>query len=157
MIACLSMDDSYNFRLRFEQPNLTTVSTHSIVLRWGQMTSYFLAATKHLYEWSVRTSFPLCPQHHIIMEFFRSYYHWQKWCPCKRPRSKVKVTDVKFQQRSFRAVTPVWIHIWQWNGVQSLMWHKRGALLFFKVIRQISRSHGTKKCRFWPECGVSGL
>ena len=25
-------------------------------------------------------------------EIFRSYYHWQTWCPCKR--SKVKVTEV---------------------------------------------------------------
>ena len=34
----------------------------------------------------------LSSYHH---EFFRSYYHWQKWCPCKRSRSKVKVTEVK--------------------------------------------------------------
>ena len=29
----------------------------------------------------------LSSYHH---EIFRSYYHWQKWCPCKRSRSKVK-------------------------------------------------------------------
>ena len=23
-------------------------------------------------------------------EIFRSYYHWQKWCPCKRSRSEVE-------------------------------------------------------------------
>ena len=23
-------------------------------------------------------------------EIFRSYYHWQTWCPCKRSRSEVK-------------------------------------------------------------------
>ena len=34
----------------------------------------------------------LSSYHH---EFVRSYYHWQKWCPCKRSRSKVKVTEVK--------------------------------------------------------------
>ena len=28
---------------------------------------------------------------------------------------------------------------------------------FFKVIHQISRSHGTKNCRFWPELSVSEL
>ena len=28
-------------------------------------------------------------------EIFRSYYHGQKWCPCKTSRSKVKVTEVK--------------------------------------------------------------
>ena len=27
-------------------------------------------------------------------EIFRSYYHWQTRCPCKRSRSKVKVTEV---------------------------------------------------------------
>ena len=32
----------------------------------------------------------------------------------------------------------------------------RGALLFFKVIRQISRSHGSKNRRIWPKLGVSG-
>ena len=34
---------------------------------------------------------------------------------------------------------------------------RRGALLFFKVIRQISRSHGSKNRRIWPRLGVSGL
>ena len=29
----------------------------------------------------------LSSYHH---EIFRSYYHWQKWCPCKRSRSEVK-------------------------------------------------------------------
>ena len=57
----------------------------------------------------------------------------------------------------FRAVTPVWNHRWLWNDAQSLMWHWRDDLLFFKVIRQISRLHGTKKNRrFWPELSVSG-
>ena len=23
-------------------------------------------------------------------EIFRSYYHWQKWCPCNRSRSEIK-------------------------------------------------------------------
>ena len=34
---------------------------------------------------------------------------------------------------------------------------RRGALLFLKVIRQISRSHHSKKRRIWPRLGVSGL
>ena len=34
------------------------------------------------------TMFPSSYHH----EIFRSYYQWQKWCPCKRSRSKVKVT-----------------------------------------------------------------
>ena len=32
-----------------------------------------------------------------------------------------------------------------------------GVILFFNVIRQISRSHGTKNRRFWPKLGVFGL
>ena len=42
----------------------------------------------------------------------------------------------------FRTVTPVWIHQWLSNDAQSLKYIGRGALLFFKVICQISRSHG---------------
>ena len=100
------------------------------------------------------TFFTMFPSwyHH---EIFRSYYHGQKWCPCKR--SKVKVTKVDTQLSRFRTLTPVWIHIWQWNHAHSWKQHRRGALLFFKVIRQISRSHGSKNRRIWPRLGVSGL
>ena len=56
----------------------------------------------------------------------------------------------------FRTVTLVWIHRWLWNDAQSLKQHRRGALLFFKVIRWISRSHGTINRWFWPELSVSG-
>ena len=82
------------------------------------------------------TMFPSSYHH----EIFRSYYHWQKWG--QGQRSKVKVTEVMTPLSRFRTVTPVWIHIWWWNYPQSLMLLRRGALLFFKVIRQISRSHG---------------
>ena len=57
----------------------------------------------------------------------------------------------------FRTVTPVWIQRWLWNVAQSLKQQRRDALLFSKVIHQISRSHGTKHHRFWPKLGVSGL
>ena len=122
----------------------------------------FLATTKQLYDWfrpSVCLS--VCPSvypsvchtfctmfpssyHH---EIFRSYYQWQKWRPCKRSRSEVKgqVTEVNTQLNRFRTVTLVWIHIWWWNDAYSLMMLRRSALLFFKVIRQIARSHGSKK------------
>ena len=80
------------------------------------------------------TMFPSSYHHKI----FRSYYQWQKWRPCKRSRLKVKVTEVN--TKLSRTVTPVWIHIWWWNDPQSLMWLRRGALLFLKVIRQIWRS-----------------
>ena len=72
-------------------------------------------------------------------------------------RSKVKVTEVTTQLNRFRTVTPVWNDIWWWNNAYSLMLLRRGALLFFKVIRQISRSHGSKNRRIWPRLGVSGL
>ena len=89
-------------------------------------------------------------------ESFRSYYQWQKWRPCKRSRSEVKGQG-HTQLSGFRTVTPVWIHIWWWNDAQSLMLFRWGALLYFKVIRQFSRSLGSKNLRIWPKFGVSGL
>ena len=68
-------------------------------------------------------------------EIFRSCYHWQAQCPCKRSRSEV--TEVMTPFSRFRTVTPVWIHIWRWNDAQSLMLLWRGTLLLFNVIRQI--------------------
>ena len=148
---------------------------------WQQVASHchgyacesFLTATKQLYEWfspsvcpSVRpsvslsvTPFWLCSHHPIIMKFSgvitsdKSDLHAKG----QGQRSKVKVTEVTTQLNRFRTVTPVWIHIWWWNGTYSLMLLRRGALLFFKVIRQISRSHGAKNRQIWPRLGVSGL
>ena len=40
------------------------------------------------------------------------------------------------------------IHWWEWNDAQNLIWYKRGALLFFGVIHQISRSHGLKNWQY---------
>ena len=64
--------------------------------------------------------------------------------------SNFKVTGVKKLPiltwiERFRTVTSVWIYPWLWNDAQSLMYYRRGALLFFKVIHPIARSHGTKK------------
>ena len=133
----------------------------------------FLAATKQLYKWyfpsvclsvcpsvcpSV-TPFSPCSHHRIIMKFsgvitmVKSDVHAKG----QGQRSKVKVTEVNTQLSRFRTLTPVWIHIWQWNHAHSWKQHRRGALLFFKVIRQISRSHGSKNHRIWPRLGVSGL
>ena len=133
----------------------------------------FLAATKQLYEWfspSVRlsvclsvclsvTPFWLCSHHHIIMKFSGVITRDQGKVHAKGQgqRSKVKVTEVTTQLNRFRTVTPVWIHIWWWNDTYSLMLLRTGALLFLKVIRQISRSHGAKNRRYWPRLGVSGL
>ena len=129
----------------------------------------FLAATKQLYDWfspsvclSVRlsvTPFSPCSHHRIIMKFsgiitmVKSDVHAKG----QGQRSKVKVTEVNTQLSRFRTLTPVWIHIWQWNHAHSWKQHRRGALLFFKVIHQIPRSHGSKNRRIWPRLGVSGL
>ena len=129
----------------------------------------FLAATKQLYKWyfpsvclsvcpSV-TPFWLCSHHRTIMKFSGVITNDQSKVHAKvqGQRSKVKVTEVTTQLNGFRTVTQVWIHIWWWNDAYSLMLLRRGALLFFKVIRQISRSHGSKNRRIWPRLGVSGL
>ena len=105
------------------------------------------------------TPFLLCSHHRIIMKFSGVITNDQSKVHAKGQgqRSKVKVTEVKTQLNRFRTVTPVWIHIWWWNDAHSLMLLRRSVLLFFKVIRQISRSHGSKKRRIWPRLGVSGL
>ena len=111
---------------------------------------YFLAATKQLYKWyfpsvclSV-TPFSLCSHHRKILIFSGVITNDKSKVHAKGQgqRSKVKVTEVKTQLNRFRTVTSVWIHIWWWNDAHSLMLLRRGALLFFKVIPQISRSHG---------------
>ena len=142
-----------------------------MLLRRGAL--LFLAATKQLYKWyfpSVRpsvclsvcpsvTPFWLCSHHRIIMKFSgvitsdRSDVHAKG----QGQRSKVKVPEVTTQLYRFRTITPVWIHVWWWNDAYSLIMLRRGALLFFKVICLISRSHGSKNRRIWPRLGVSGL
>ena len=105
------------------------------------------------------TPFSPCSHHRIIMKFsgvitmVKSDVHAKG----QGQRSKVKVTEVNTQLSRFRTLTPVWIHIWQWNHAHTSKQHRRGALLFFKVIRQISRSHGSKNRRIRPWLGVSGL
>ena len=103
------------------------------------------------------TPFWLCFHHRIIMKFSGVITKDQGKVHAKFQRSKVKVTEVTTQLDRFRTVTPVWIHIWWWNDTYSLMLFRRGVLLFFKVIHQISRSHGYKNRRIWPKLGVSGL
>ena len=82
------------------------------------------------------TPFWLCSHHRIIMTFSKVITNDRSDVHAKGQgqRSKVKVTEVKTHLRRFRTVTPVWIHIWWWNDVQSLMLRRRGALLFLKVI-----------------------
>ena len=105
------------------------------------------------------TPFWPCSHHSIIMKFSGVITNDQSKVHAKGQgqRLKVKVTEVTTQLKHFRTVTPVWIHIWWWNDAYSLMLLRRGALLFFKVIRQISRWHGSKNRRIWSRLGVSGL
>ena len=105
------------------------------------------------------TPFWLCYHHRIIMKFPAVITKDQGKVHAKGQgqRSKVKVTEVTTQLNRFRTVTPVWIHKWWWNDAYTLIMLRRGALLFFKVIRQISRSHGSKNRWIWPRLGVSGL
>ena len=105
------------------------------------------------------TPFWLCSHQRIIMKFSGVITNDQSKVHAKGQgqRSKFKVTEVTTQLNRFRTVTPVWIHVWWWNDAYGLMLLRRGALLFFKVIRQISRSHGSKNRRIWPRLGVSGL
>ena len=74
--------------------------------------------------------------------------------------SNFKVTRLKTsiltQIGRFRTVTLVWIHQWLQNDAQNFEWHRRGALLFFKVIRQISRSHDWKKSLIFTQIGGGG-
>ena len=90
------------------------------------------------------TPFWPCSHHQIIMKFSGVITNDKSDVHAKGQgqRSKVKVTEVMTPFSRFRTVTPVWIQILWWNYVYSLMLLRRGALLFFKVIRQISRSHG---------------
>ena len=125
---------------------------HSNSKRHIKLSSFlFLAATKQLYKWyfpsvcpSVRlsvcpsvTPFWLCSHHRIIMKFSGVITNDKSKVHAKGQgqRSKVKVTEVTTQLNRFRTVTPVWIHIWWWNDAYSFMLVRRGALLFFKVIR----------------------
>ena len=105
------------------------------------------------------TPFWLCSHHRIIMKFSGVITNDQSKVHAKGQgqRSKDKVTEVTTQLNRFRTVTPVWIHIWWWNDAYSLMLLRRGALLFFNVIRQISRSQRSKNRQIWPRLGVSGL
>ena len=104
------------------------------------------SSTNGIFHLSVCLSVtPFCSHHRITMKFSGVITNDQRKVHAKGQgqRSKVKVTEVTTQLNRFRTVTPVWIHIWWWNDAYSLMLLRRGALLFFKVIRQISRSHGS--------------
>ena len=93
---------------------------------------------------SVCDTFSPCSCHCIITKFSELITIGKSDVHAKGQgqRSKVKVTEVLTPLSRFWTVTPVGMHIWRRNDAQSLMLLRRGALLFFKVIRQVSRSNG---------------
>ena len=71
-----------------------------------------------------------------------------------------KKSPLFYPNWAFRAVTPVCIHPWRWDDAHSSTLYRTGALLFHKVIHQISWSHGTKIAKFdpnwaFPDCHSS--
>ena len=138
-------------------------SSHSLQSNIG---TAVLAATKQPNEWfsrSVRRSVRLSVRHNFLImfpssyhhEIFRSYYHWQKWYPCKRLRSRGQKSRSQMSKQilpqfgRFHAVTPALFQRWLCNYAQSLNRCWRDALLFLRVFCQISRSHGTKNADKW--------
>ena len=79
------------------------------------------------------------------------------WCyfgavPCSFAMSSVTFQGHTAKQSSilaeigrFRTVTPVWIHSWLRNYAQILKFRRKCALLFSKVMCQMSRSYENKK------------
>ena len=138
---------------------------HDSVKFWSKYGIFSCDQAATVYDWFSPSVYPSvtpfspCSHHLIIMKFsgvitmVKSDVHAKG----QGQRSEVKVTEVNTQLSRFRTLSPVWIHIWQWNHAHSWKQHRRGALLFLKIIRQISRSHGYKNRRIWPRLGVSRL
>ena len=93
---------------------------------------------------------------HFIMKFSEIIANDVMWSQCKRSRSELKGHFTVFyktnlsQFGNFWTITPVWIHRWLQYGAKSLNWHRRDALLFFKVKCKISKSHRPKNQQILP-------
>ena len=66
----------------------------------------------------------------------------------------LKISLLFTQSGHFQTVTTIRIHSWLWNDAQSLK--KQCPIVFQGHIHQISRSHGTENCWFWPKLSVFG-
>ena len=108
------------------------------------------------------TPFLPCSHHRIIMKFsgvitmVKSDVHAKG----QGQRSKVKVTEVNTQLSRFRTLTPVWIHICQWNHAHSWRQHRRGALLFSRSSVKFQGHTALKIIEFdpdwvFPDCNSS--
>ena len=106
--------------------------------------------------------FWLCFYHLIIMKFSEVVTTDQGKVHAKGQgqKSKVKVTEVTTQLNRFQTVTPVWIHIWWWNGAYSFMMLRRGALLFSRSFVKFQGHMALKIIEFdldlaFPDCNSS--
>ena len=91
------------------------------------------------------------------------------WCCLEEVRYCFSRSSVKFQGHTAKKIVnfdPNWAFpdcnsgLFEFTNGYEMMhkaWSSIGALLFFKVICEISRSHGIKNYRFWPKLAVSGL
>ena len=122
--------------------------------------SLWPSSSKNTFVHPSATPYSQCSCHRIIK--FSGVITMDK-SDGRAKRSEIKSQVHRGQNKfgHFQTVTPVWIHRWLQYDAQSLQWHRRGALLFFEVIRQISRSHETKKVIdfdpnwLFPDCILS--
>ena len=139
------------------------ISTYfSILFVSCEKAALWVVPSVHLSVRASFTHFPQCPSHRTNSKFSgvitidKNYVHTKG----HDQRLKVNVTEVKTnftQFGCFRTITTVWIYVFLRNDAQSQKWHRKGVLLFFKVIRQIFRFNGPQNRRFWLELSVSGL
>ena len=108
------------------------------------------------------TPFSQCSCHHIIMKFSRiitidiSDVHVKDEGQRSRSVLGYRSKQILSQFWNFGTVTPVWNCIWLQNDAWSLKGHRRGALLLFKVIPHIWRSHKLKNRWLGFNMSISG-
>ena len=97
-----------------------------------------------------------------LFAFFHSHRSIQTVVTVRKRQIRIKIgnflpRDLEILHMTLKTIVHLFL-----NWLMASKWckkllHRRGALLFFKVICQISRSHGAKNCPFWPELSISGL
>ena len=65
-------------------------------------------------------------------------------------------SSIKFQGHTVQNITDFDPN-WAFPDCRPVAAFKSLRFALFRVIRKISRSHGSNNCRFWPELSVSGL
>ena len=90
----------------------------------------------HIWQWNDAQSFVL-PR--------RGTLFFVQGLPSNFKFTRLSKSSILTWIEHFGTVSQVWICRWFWNDAQGSKQHRRGSLLFFKVIQPIARSHGTKK------------